>query len=155
MFCLHCGKEISDQAAFCPFCGQKITTGNAAPKEEAIPAFDNELSWNAPADNAESKNFCRTCGKPIRENAAVCPFCGVPVVRASQTNVWAIIALIISLIPYGGLLGLIFGCIGKKQVAVCHSGEGLSLAAIIIGIIKLVFWVFIIFLAIVLAGFAE
>ncbi|MCH3909741.1 MAG: zinc ribbon domain-containing protein [Bacilli bacterium] len=32
MFCLNCGKEISDEVSYCPYCGAKVK--KEAPKEE-------------------------------------------------------------------------------------------------------------------------
>lgn len=36
MFCMHCGKELSDQAAFCPGCGNKVERPEAAPTPEPV-----------------------------------------------------------------------------------------------------------------------
>ena len=33
MYCRHCGKEIRDNASFCPFCGQPVESGNKLDKQ--------------------------------------------------------------------------------------------------------------------------
>lgn len=33
MFCSNCGKEISDAASFCQFCGNRVSSGNTANRE--------------------------------------------------------------------------------------------------------------------------
>ena len=36
MYCKSCGKEISDEAAFCPYCGAKTAAALPEPKREAV-----------------------------------------------------------------------------------------------------------------------
>lgn len=50
MNCPECGKEISDQATFCPNCG-------------------------TPTKKGETK-FCKYCGEQIDKECVVCPKCG-------------------------------------------------------------------------------
>ncbi len=50
MFCRNCGKEVAQQAIFCPSCGCAPTAG---------------------------KNFCQNCGQPTDSVAEVCIKCGV------------------------------------------------------------------------------
>lgn len=47
LYCRNCGKEISDEASYCLYCGAR-----------------------------QKENFCRNCGKEIPSNAAFCPHCG-------------------------------------------------------------------------------
>lgn len=56
--CPACGKEISEQAAFCVHCGIKL---ERAPKE------------NSPTI------FCPECGTQIPAESTVCPRCGFPI----------------------------------------------------------------------------
>ncbi len=53
MFCEKCGKLINDGAAFCPYCGQTITSANAPQAESnhtSTPrkAFNKRLLWIIP-----------------------------------------------------------------------------------------------------------
>lgn len=57
--CPSCGKTIQADAAFCPFCGAKITQ-----PEPEQPA------------SAESVKVCPNCGTHVEDNAAFCPNCG-------------------------------------------------------------------------------
>jgi len=50
--CRHCGKQISDKAAFCPGCGQSASSSAA--------------------------RFCVDCGAKLSENTAYCTNCGCP-----------------------------------------------------------------------------
>lgn len=54
VLCKHCGKQISENAKFCNFCGQ--STGSSLIKQE--------------------KKFCVYCGKEILREAKFCNFCG-------------------------------------------------------------------------------
>ncbi len=51
MFCSKCGKEIKDEAAFCPYCGAKTT--EEATKEKAT----DENEAGKAAENAENEDF--------------------------------------------------------------------------------------------------
>ncbi len=37
MFCIRCGKELPDDALFCPYCGQKANAAIAFEEEDAEP----------------------------------------------------------------------------------------------------------------------
>lgn len=56
--CLKCGKEISDQANWCPSCGTQVK----------VP----QKQWNTPIS-------CSECGKEILSQVKYCPNCGAPV----------------------------------------------------------------------------
>lgn len=49
MLCKHCGKEINENAAFCPMCGTKV----------------------------ETEKICINCGKEIELDSRFCPHCGI------------------------------------------------------------------------------
>ena len=57
MFCSKCGKEIKDEAAFCPYCGAKTT--EEATKEKAT----NENEAGKAAENAENEDFAAKIAK--------------------------------------------------------------------------------------------
>ena len=47
MYCKECGKQISDQAKFCNFCGAKVTA--AQPAQSAQPAQAAQTTAQQPA----------------------------------------------------------------------------------------------------------
>jgi hypothetical protein len=62
MFCRNCGKEMAQQAIFCPSCG-------CAP--------------------ASGKKFCQNCGKPTDPIAEVCVKCGVHLAGEAKSKIVA------------------------------------------------------------------
>lgn len=49
MFCIKCGKQLPDEAAFCFACGAPVYSGNgAAPAAPATPAFENLTTFTPP-----------------------------------------------------------------------------------------------------------
>jgi hypothetical protein len=88
-------------------------------------------------------------------------YSGAPLVQAKQTNPWAIWAFVLSLVgvvPFVGLittiLGITFGFVARGQISRTggvQEGNGLALAAIIIGFVLIAAWVLVI-VAGVLAG---
>lgn len=61
--CEECGKEISDRATSCPYCG-------------------------APTGNIQQSNtkFCKHCGESIDKECVVCPKCGKQVEDFKSNN---------------------------------------------------------------------
>lgn len=55
--CSECGKEISDKAKQCPYCG-----------------VENNVT------------FCPECGKQLNDNVVTCPSCGCPIKEVKQNN---------------------------------------------------------------------
>ena len=91
-------------------------------------------------------NPCPKCGTFLNDDARFCPSCGTPNSRApgmgaaggQQTSGKAILALVFSLIPVCMLpiVGIVLGVMARKEIrARPHQlkGDGLALAAIIIG----------------------
>lgn len=58
MFCKHCGKEINENAAFCPMCGTKV----------------------------ETEKICINCGKEIELDSRFCPHCGILIKKDEETE---------------------------------------------------------------------
>ncbi len=111
--------------------------------------------------------YCENCGANIDESKGVlkfCPNCGAQLVKNADgtvnavdrqkpvpvvvnnvsevkagTNGYAIIGLITALFYPLALLGLIFGIIGLRNSKKINSGAGLSIAAITISLIWIVF----------------
>ena len=85
MKCLHCQKELAEQALFCTGCGKKIphcpTCGSLLTSRvrfcskdgTPIPAEILELI-PAPA-SAARKSFCTRCGKPTAPGQKICDAC--------------------------------------------------------------------------------
>jgi TM2 domain-containing membrane protein YozV/RNA polymerase subunit RPABC4/transcription elongation factor Spt4 len=85
MFCLKCGKELSDEAVFCQYCGQKMVV---AQSELAPITAEKQVDLMTPTNNLPTFNrikrqltsdevYCRSCGNIIRKEAEICPKCGV------------------------------------------------------------------------------
>ena len=85
--------------------------------------------------------FCKKCGKEIRDDAIVCPYCGVQVGNFStptpKTNVLAIVGFIFAfLMP---IVGLICSIIGRNKAPECGgNGKGLATAGIVISVVWMV-----------------
>lgn len=62
--CRECGKEISNTAKICPFCG-----------------IENDVA------------FCPECHKEISKNVEICPHCGVKIKRISGSSILLAIVL--------------------------------------------------------------
>lgn len=58
-YCVKCGCQMDDSAAFCPKCG-------------------------APCSNSAKKPNCAKCGCQIADDAAYCPNCGAPCSYAAK-----------------------------------------------------------------------
>ena len=43
MFCIHCGKEIGEKAAFCPYCGKPTSNHVSAADNYEYKEIDNEV----------------------------------------------------------------------------------------------------------------
>ena len=62
-----------------------------------------------------------------------------------KTNGWAIAGIICSIVV-GSITGLIFSCIGLGYAKKCNSGKGLSIAGIIISVLRILLLIGLIFL---------
>lgn len=106
MFCIHCGKEIPDDAKFCKFCGQSCLVSHTS----------------EPQIKEEAKNIE---GTAVNRSNITCPHCGQkdcqPIIKTtaqSQSNNYSCLGgacggLILG--PVGLLLGL---CGGKSSSTV-------------------------------------
>ena len=68
-FCTHCGKELLDEAIFCPGCGCE------APKHQTVQAVQTG-----------TKKFCSYCGAEVLPQAVVCPKCGCAINKQEVTK---------------------------------------------------------------------
>ena len=128
--CSECGKEISDKAKQCLYCGCPI----------------------------EKKVFCVECGNILSENDTSCPNCGCPTIRQTnsisngnsinnnnetKTNSMAvggfITAMVSLLLNFWGIVGIvatILSGIGLNQIIndkYSEKGKGLAIAGLCIG----------------------
>ena len=86
--------------------------------------------------------FCPKCGKDIRDDSVVCPYCGTQVgmpvqQHPTRSNTVAIVGFVFAfLIP---LVGLICSIIGVNNAKNCGgSGKGLAIAGIIVSIVMMI-----------------
>lgn len=54
MICVHCGKEIDNGQAFCPYCGSRVG-GDAAPEAKAAKKDPRKLALPAAAGRFPSR----------------------------------------------------------------------------------------------------
>lgn len=102
MLCKKCGKELQEDAKFCPNCGAKIDEKEKAledmlsgsikasegyPASGTIQAAEGQPAAGSLNINADNMKFCTHCGKQILKDAVVCPYCGCAVEsKASVTD---------------------------------------------------------------------
>ena len=78
MFCKKCGKQIDDDAIFCPYCGTKIS--QATSEKEVLLERDNIESKKK--ENKRKEFFdgeihkCPNCGEMLKAFETKCPSCG-------------------------------------------------------------------------------
>ena len=143
MICPFCGKEVKSEDGFCEHCEGYVGNVQGYQRKEVVKTVEKK----APPKKIETK-VCGACRQTIPKSSVFCPKCG----RLSSVdspyygfsmNGMAIAGFVLSfLIP---ILGLIFGIIGKKRVDECHSGHGLSVAAIAISIVSIVLNILLLF----------
>lgn len=66
MYCRYCGKEIPQDSAFCPKCGQKVVIAYTPSSEEG-------------------PRVCPRCGDPVSKYAQICRNCGLDLLKADTT----------------------------------------------------------------------
>lgn len=148
MFCYNCGKEIPENALFCPFCGTQVNVSVSSditssaddvqpanePVQEPVQEPDQEPVQESAGNSAETKD--QADEQPQEKELAP---------NAISSFIWSIVANDLCVIP---ILGLIFSIIaltksvrGRKIVAQAperYKVKGLLTAAFIISIIDLV-----------------
>lgn len=62
-YCLHCGKQLPDEANFCAGCGTKVGA-ESTKSSQRTTTFDGEI------------HKCPHCGEVLKSFASVCPACG-------------------------------------------------------------------------------
>ena len=100
---------------------------------------------------------CRECGKGISELSTTCPNCGCPQdVQANQTVnktnsfavagfVIAIVSLFLNLWGLVGAIAVVLSGVALSQINKTNeNGKGLAIAGLIIGIISVIYAIFVI-----------
>lgn len=155
MFCYNCGKEIPENATFCPFCGTQVNVNVTAdetpaaddiqtgPEPEPEPAVEIPETGNGvdaepvteSTSDSESTDNTATAEAPEKELAP----------NSISSFIWSIVANDLCVIP---VLGIIFSIIaltksirGRRIVAAAperYKLKGLLTAAFILSIIDLI-----------------
>lgn len=127
MYCRHCGKELTDDAKFCPNCGTST-------QEEVRDPFTSNEHFNAPNEVVEDK--------PPK----------VWTVFSVIGKVLGIVCLCASIIPYvnifamaGGIFGIVFSCLGRKAKTQatdnnCRIGLILSIIAVALSLVMIIIY---------------
>ena len=115
MFCSKCGKEIKDEAAFCPYCGAKTTEETT--KEKAT----DENEAGKAAENAENEDFAAKIAKLNDTKDTTAEFDKEDIDNNKGMSILAYLSWLV-LIP-------IFAA-KKSRYAQFHANQGLILAII-------------------------
>lgn len=87
MFCRYCGKEIRDDAFFCPACGKKLVIPAARPAAQAGNA-QNDIAGQAGTDRKaeikKGKLICPSCKAENLLEASYCYCCGREFTKKEQ-----------------------------------------------------------------------
>ena len=140
MFCYNCGKEIPENAIYCPFCGTQVNVSVTADFDTSVtdgPEADVKTDELTVVSNNEStaENRQESCEPAVREIAP----------NAISSFVWSLIANELCFIP---ILGLFFSLIafvkssrGRRVVDLDperYKLKGMLTVAFILSIIDLV-----------------
>jgi len=126
MFCENCGKEVLNGNSFCQNCGASVPVNNV---------YSGEVSSNNISNNTSNVNTnMNNSGQSMQP----------------KTNALAIVGFVLSIVGLcclGIILGpiaIILGAVAKNQIKASNGtqgGDGLALAAIIIGIVNVVIYI--------------
>lgn len=89
MECPQCGKETSEDRAYCSWCGsslprpEKMLTETPGTAAATNGASGRPKCYSCGRQGASGDRFCSNCGNRIDENAP-CPGCGAKVPRSSR-----------------------------------------------------------------------
>lgn len=170
MFCTKCGAAVEDGVKFCPNCGQPMEQVAPAPQPEPqpVPQPEPQPVYQQPQPVYQQPQPAYQPPQQPAYQPAAQPQQPVYQQTVYQNNVYqqpagpqpSTLAFgILSLIFCGGgLLGLIFGAIGRGRgkrypgtlTGASKAGYILSTIGMIVGIIMTIFWV--VYLGIIIVG---
>src|SRR5438105_13419930 len=85
MYCLKCGSQLPDDAAFCSNCGARTSSTGQTPQVQSSVGTSGSSQILAPS-NAQSLK-CPSCGAPIAhtfgEMIITCEYCGSSITLGS------------------------------------------------------------------------
>ena len=142
MFCYHCGKEVGEIDAFCPYCGVKLNNVSAPVESTSSP---EQLS--PPAADAQ---------KPAKMSALAAVGFGFACVALLLTGVAFAVDGLFSYALVGGIVGLVLSIVGlvlNRKAGNHKVGKGLALAGIVLSAFTLAV-VTIAYLLVAIAGVA-
>ena len=164
MYCRRCGRELEEDALFCPSCGTAVTGA-----EKRAAAADEATVTTPAAINAADEATVTT---PAATNAAVAATPKAAPVAAEPPKVWTvfsivgkilgIVCLATSIIPFlnyfslgFGIVGIVMSCLGRKAKTHktdenCSIGLKLSIAAVVISSVMII--VYMVLLIVVLGN---
>jgi TM2 domain-containing membrane protein YozV len=150
MFCPKCGKETSQDQAFCASCGaslaQAATQGAPAlgagisPKSRVVAMFcrncgkeiaqTQEICLSCGASPTSGTSFCNVCGAATNTLAEVCVKCGAKFSKPKKLGVSGKSRLGALLIC--GLVGLLFDIGGIHRLYLGRIGTGVTMLVLTI-----------------------
>ena len=154
MFCIHCGKELSDDARFCPNCGSPVNTvGQPRPSHTAEPqaaAGNQTTEYQATAYQAAGNQQVSGVGGEIRPPKVWSIF-------STIGKVLGIVCLCTAFIPYVNyfsltfsIVGIVLSCLGKKARTEAAErnfrvGLTLSIIAAALSLVMIIVYFFVLF----------
>lgn len=91
-FCIHCGKQINDSAAFCSYCGGKQPIAQAQPVQQApvTPAAAQPVRTSTRDFSAVKVRYRCPSGHVFNgsESQTVCPACGAPLPKGGYIQLY-------------------------------------------------------------------
>ena len=142
MFCHHCGKEVGEIDAFCPYCGTKLNNAPAPVESASAP---EQLS--PPAADAQ---------KPAKMSALAAVGFSFACLALMLTGIAFAVDGVFSYALVGGIVGLVLSIVGlvRNRKAGNHNvGKSLALAGIVLSAFTLAV-VTIAYLLVAVAGVA-
>ena len=153
MYCHHCGKEVGEIDAFCPYCGANLK--NAAPKIQRPAQAAEPPKANAPSD--ERANPPMSVLSPIGFSL---PFVAVMLLivaciffNAESFSSLALLTVLGSLSAVAGLILSIVGIVRGNKLGGNQTGKRLAISGIVLNAVVLFFAAYLLILFFVLGFF--
>jgi RNA polymerase subunit RPABC4/transcription elongation factor Spt4 len=119
MYCKHCGKQIDDDAKFCPECGGSVASRSVDVDQAVIGKQENVLSKpitvkNTPWPTSKPQSKRERVKENKQNGVACCPKCGSTSLSANKKG-FGVGKAVVGAALTGGI-GLVAGNIGAKKV---------------------------------------